>query len=102
VTQNELIRFRLTATEKEQIASAARRAETSISALVRRAARDAAAGRPADRNFCADIVTIRRTANALLSVVENARGLPADLIGHVREAATDLRRIAARHIEAQQ
>jgi uncharacterized protein (DUF1778 family) len=58
VTQNELIRFRLTTKEKEQIASAAHLAETSVSALVRRAARDAAAGRPADHNLLADLVTI--------------------------------------------
>lgn len=101
MTQNELIRFRVTTTEKGQIASAARRAETSVSALVRRAARDAAAGRPPDRNLLADLVAIRRTANALSSIVESAEGLPPAITDHVRAAASELRRIALRHLEAQ-
>jgi uncharacterized protein (DUF1778 family) len=99
VTQGALIKFRLTASEKQQIADAARRAETSVSALVRRAARDAAAGRLADRNLLADLVLIRRTANSLASIADSTAGLPAELIGQVRAAATDLRRIAARHLE---
>lgn len=102
MTQNESIRFRLTAKEKEQIASAAHLAETSVSALVRRAARDAAASRPVDRTFLADLVAIRRTANSLMSIAEGKAELPSELIGQVRAAATDLHRIAARHLAVPQ
>lgn len=99
VTQSELIRFRLTTAEKQQISAAALRAETSVSALVRRAARAAAAGRLADRQLLADLVSVRRIANHLLSLAENSVSVSPALADKLRQAVTDLRRIVARHLE---
>lgn len=101
MTQSELIRFRLTTFEKAQIAAAAQRADISVSSLVRRAARAAAAGRPVSRDLLADLATIRRAANALASIAEGTEGLPLGVADHVMMAANELRRIAVRHLEAQ-
>jgi hypothetical protein len=39
--------------------------------------------------------------NALSSIVESTEGLPLAVTDHVRAAASELRRIALRHLEAQ-
>lgn len=96
--QDAILKFRLTAAEKEKIASAAHQARTTLSGLARRAVCDAAAGRLVEPKALTDIVTIRRIANSLSTSIDSNGNIPTEVANLVRAAASDLRRIAARNL----
>lgn len=96
--QDGLIKFRVAAGDKQLIASAATRAGTTVSELLRRAARAAATGRIASRPVLSDLVLIRTTANRLAALVDNPDTDRTALAACVKATVDDLRAVAARHL----
>jgi uncharacterized protein (DUF1778 family) len=96
--QGGLIKFRIDADGKAAIANAATKAGTTVSELLRRAARAAASGRIASRSVLTDLVAIRTAANRLAALAEAPDADPAAVAACVKATAEDLRVIAARHL----
>ena len=66
---SELIKFRIRADEKQAFSEAADRAGMTLSEMLRRAGRAAAAGRIAPRAALTDFALIRTAANRLTTLV---------------------------------
>jgi uncharacterized protein (DUF1778 family) len=96
--QNGLIKFRVSADDKQLIANAAARGGTTVSELLRRAARAAATGRIASRSVLSDLIIIRTTANRLETLMDNPDTDRTALTACVKATVDDLRAIAARHL----
>jgi hypothetical protein len=71
-----------------------------MSALLRRSAMIAAAGRPLDRNARLDIAAMRAAANALLAAIDDIGVEPMKVADRLRQAACELHRIAVRQLDA--
>lgn len=95
--KSELVKFRIRAEEKEALSEAAERAGVTISELLRRAGRAAAAGRFAPRAVLREFVLIRTAANRLASLAETHDADPA-ITACMKATAEDLRAIAGRHL----
>ncbi|WP_442793809.1 plasmid mobilization protein [Pannonibacter sp. SL95] len=65
--QDTIIKFRATSAEKARLHAAAERSGRTVSALLRKAASEAAAGRQIDRLLHEDLVALRRSLNTLLA-----------------------------------
>jgi hypothetical protein len=81
--QSAVVKFRLTPAQKARLTNAAESADTSMSALLRRSAMIAAAGRPLDRNARLDIAAMRAAANALLSAIDDIGDYVTVHLSHV-------------------
>ncbi len=98
--QDEFIKFRVKPDEKQRLAAFAKDSDTSVSALLRRAANNAAAGRRLTHNAKVDIVAMRSAANALKAAIDDIGLEPSGPAARLHQAATDLHRIAARQLDA--
>ena len=96
--QSQWIKFRANDEQRSMLTHAARKAGMTVSELLRRAGRAAAAGRIASRPVLSDLVIIRSAANRLAALAENPETDPATMVEAVKAAADDLRAIAARHL----
>jgi hypothetical protein len=96
--QSALIKFRVTDDEKRSFVEAARKADVTVSALLRRAGRAFAGGRIASRSVLDDLVVIRSAANALAAVAGDPGADPAQVAMIAKNTADALRAIAARHL----
>jgi hypothetical protein len=95
--KSKLVKFRIRAEEKEALSEAADRAGVTISELLRRAGRAAAAGRFAPRGVLSEFVLIRTAANRLASLAETHDANPT-VAACIKATAEDLRAIAGRHL----
>ena len=95
--KSKLVKFRIRAEEKEALSEAADRAGVTISELLRRAGRAAAAGRFAPRGVLREFVLIRTAANRLASLAETHDANPT-VAACIKATAEDLRAIAGRHL----
>jgi Mobilization protein NikA len=64
--QDAIIKFRATAVEKERLRLASVRAGRSVSALLRKAAKDIASRRSVDGELRKDLVALRKSLNVLV------------------------------------
>ncbi|WP_315766304.1 MULTISPECIES: plasmid mobilization protein [unclassified Bradyrhizobium] len=96
--QSELIKFRLRPEEKQLLTEAAERAGMTVSEMLRRAGRAAAAGRIAPRAALTDFALIRTAANRLASLADAPETDAAAITACIKATAEDLRAIAARHL----
>jgi hypothetical protein len=96
--QSDFIKFRVTADEKRSLVSAAREADVTVSALLRRAGRAVIGGRIASGPVLVDLVAVRRAANLLAAIADDATAEPEKIAAAMKAAANDLRKIAARHL----
>lgn len=97
--QSAIVKFRLTPAQKARLTNAAESADTSMSALLRRSAMIAAAGRPLDRNARLDIAAMRAAANALQAAIDDIGADPTKVADRLRQAARELHRIAVRQLD---
>ncbi|SRR6266404_2968336 len=97
---SEIIKFRVSAGQKEQFSEAARAAGMTISELLRRAAKAAVAGRIASRPVLADLAYLRSMANRLDVLAAVAGDDAVGISTEIKDAAETLRTIARRHLEA--
>jgi hypothetical protein len=97
--QSAVVKFKLPPADKARLISAAENADTSMSALLRRSALVAAAGRPLDRNARLDIAAMRAAANALKAAIDDIGSEPTEIADRLRQAACELHRIAVRQLE---
>ena len=97
--QSAVVKFKLTPAQKARLINAAASADTSMSALLRRSAMIAAAGRPLDRNTRLDIAAMRAAANALKAVIDDIGTEPTEIADRLRQAACELHRIAVRQLD---
>lgn len=97
--QTALIKFRVTADEKATLISAARKAEVTVSSLLRRAGRAVTGGRVASRSILNDLVAIRAAANALADVASDPASEPERLADAAKKTAKFLRDIASHHLD---
>lgn len=95
---SELIKFRIRADEKQILSEAADRAGMTLSEMLRRAGRAAAAGRIAPRAVLTEFALIRTAANRLVSLAEAPETDAAALAACIKATAEDLRAIVARHL----
>ena len=95
---SELIKFRIRGDEKQVLSEAADRAGMTLSEMLRRAGRAAAAGRIAPRAVMTDFALIRTAANRLASLAEAADADSAAVLACMKATAEELRAIAARHL----
>jgi hypothetical protein len=93
-----MVKFRLTAAVKARLTAVAQNSDTSVSAILRRAALAVATGRPIDRSFRSDAAAMRIAANALSAAIDQPSDGPADTLNNLRIAASELHRIAMRHL----
>lgn len=98
--QSVIIKFRTTPREKDRLANVARSADMTVSALMRRTAVVAAAGRPVNRQAKLDIAALRSAANAVHAAIDELRSDPSVATIRLREAASELHRIAVRQLDA--
>jgi uncharacterized protein (DUF1778 family) len=98
--QSEVVKFRLTAAQKNCLTAAADNADTSLSSLVRRAALAVAEGRIPSRGVRIDMVAMRSAANELAAAVDATAGDPDTAMKRIRAAAAELHRLAARQLVA--
>jgi hypothetical protein len=96
--QSGNIKFRVTDDERKSFFDAARKADMTVSALLRRAGRAFATGRIASRSVLDDLVAIRSAANVLAAVADNPKADPAEVALIAKNTADALREIAARHL----
>jgi transposase-like protein len=97
--QSAVVKFKMTPTEKARLINAAENADTSMSALLRRMAMIAVAGRPLDRNARLEIAAMRAAANALKAAIDNLGAEPTEVTDRLRQAACELHRIAVRQLD---
>jgi len=93
------VKFKLTPAQKARLINAAENADTSMSALLRRSAMIATAGRPLDRNARLDIAAMRAAANALKAAIDDIGAEPTEVADRLRQAACELHRIAVRQLD---
>jgi hypothetical protein len=98
--QSAIIKFRITPREKDRLANVARSADMTVSALMRRTAVVAAAGRPLDRQARLNIAAMRSAANLVSAAIDELRSDPSVASIRLREAASELHRIAVRQLDA--
>ena len=96
--QSAHIKFRVTADEKRAIVDAARKADVTVSVMLRRAGRAFAGGRIASRSVLDDLVAIRSAANALAAVAADPAADALQIALIAKNTADALREIAARHL----
>lgn len=97
--QSAIVKFKLPPADKARLINAAESADTSMSALLRRSAMIAAAGRPLDRNARLDIAAMRAAANALKAAIDDIGPEPTEVTDRLRQAACELHRIAVRQLD---
>jgi hypothetical protein len=97
--QSAVVKFKLTPAQKARLINAAENADTSMSALLRRSAMIATAGRPLDRNARLDIAAMRTAANALKAAIDDIGAEPTEVADRLRQAACELHRIAVRQLD---
>ena len=97
--QSAVVKFKLTPAQKARLINAAESADTSMSALLRRLAMIAAAGRPLDRNTRLDVAAMRAAANALKAAIDDIGAEPPEIADRLRQAACELHRIAVRQLD---
>lgn len=100
MSQTALVKFRVTAAEKQSLVDAARVADQSVSAILRRAGRAVIGGRVASRAVLTDLAAVRSIANALAAAATNPAVDQAQLTTFAENSAATLREIAARHLAA--
>jgi hypothetical protein len=98
LVQDEIVRFRLKAAVKARLTAAAQNSDTSVSAILRRAAIAVATGRSLDPSFRSDLVAMRSAANALSAAIEQTSGGSPETLKNLRIAASELHRIAMRQL----
>jgi hypothetical protein len=82
--QNELIKFRVRADEKQILSEAVGKAGMTLSNMLRRTGRAAAAGRIAPRAVLTDLVLIRTAANRLASLANASEADPAAIVACIK------------------
>jgi hypothetical protein len=95
-----VVKFKMKPTEKARLINAAENADTSMSALLRRMAMIAIAGRPLDRNARLEIAAMRAAANVLKGLIDEIGAEPTDVADRLRQAACELHRIAVRQLDS--
>ena len=98
-TKNEIVKFRLSASDKTRLARIAGERRATVSALLRRAAALVANGRVDDAAIRADMADIRRLGNLLLTTAERVGQQDAAIASDIRDMAHALRRVAAAHLD---
>lgn len=97
--QDEFIKFRVRSDEKQRLTAYARDCDISVSALLRRAATTATAGRALGHNARLDLAAMRHAANALKAAIDDVSDDPAEAASRMRQAAVELHRIAMRQLD---
>jgi hypothetical protein len=97
-TLSTFIKFRLTTSEKSLIEKVAADADLTVSAMLRRVGRAVVAGRIPSRNILADLVEMRRAANALAVLAENPDANAAEIAEAVKVVAKKIHAIASQHL----
>jgi hypothetical protein len=98
--KNEIMKFRVAASDKARLVRAASLRNASISSLLRRAAHLVIQGRADDQAFRADMAEVRRLANAINAVADRFAAGDATAASDARLAGAALRRLAAVHLDA--
>lgn len=98
--QTEFVKFRLRPDQKVRLMQAAADGDTSVSAILRRAALTVAAGRSIGAPRRSDLVAMRMVANELVAAVEATAVDPDATMARIRAAAKELHRLAARQLGA--
>jgi len=96
--QSDIVKFRIRPDLKSSLQAAARGADTSVSAIVRRAALAIAQGRMLTATNAADFVAMRAAANELAAAVDATAADPDGAATRIRAAAAELHRLAARQL----
>lgn len=97
--QNEFIKFRVRPDEKQRLATFARNCDTSVSALLRRAAMATMTRRTLGRDARLDLAAMRRAANALQAAIDDVGTEASEAATRMRHAAIELHRIAVRQLD---
>jgi len=98
--QTEFVKFRLRPDQKARLMQVAADGDTSVSAILRRAALTVAAGRSIGGSRRCDLVAMRVAANELVAAVEATAVDPDGTMARIRAAAKELHRLAARQLTA--
>lgn len=98
--QSEFVKFRLRPDQKLRLTQAAADGDTSVSAILRRAALAVAAGRPIPPPRRSDFVAMRMAANELVAALEETSANSAGTMARIRAAATRLHQLAAKQLRA--
>jgi hypothetical protein len=98
-TKTEIIKFRVAGPDKARLVRIAGERRATVSAVLRRAAALVTNGRGDDAAIRADMVEVRRVANALLAAADRVGQQDASAASDIRDAAQALRRIAAAHLD---
>jgi hypothetical protein len=96
--QSDIVKFRIRPDLKVTLQAAAKGADTSVSAIVRRAALALAQGRTFANANAADFVAMRAAANELTAAVDATALDPDGAANRIRAAAAELHRLAARQL----
>ena len=96
--QSQIVKFRIRPDLKVKLQAAAKGADTSVSAIVRRAALALAQGRTLAATNMADFVAMRTVANELAAAVDATAADPDGAAARIRSAAAELHRLAARQL----
>lgn len=98
-TKTQIMKFRVTASDKTRLVRIAGERRATVSAMLRRAAALVANGRTDDAAIRADMADIRRVANALLIAADRVAPQDASAASDIRDMAHALRRVAAAHLD---
>jgi hypothetical protein len=96
--QTEFVKFRLRPDQKVRLMQAAADGDTSVSAILRRAALAVSAERAIGAPRRSDLVAMRVVANELAAAVEATTADPDGTMARIRTAAKELHRLAARQL----
>jgi hypothetical protein len=98
-TKTEVIKFRVAASDKARLVRIAGERRATVSAILRRAAALVANGRNDDAAIRADMISIRRVANAMLEAADRVGHRDASAASDIRDMAGALRSVAAAHLD---
>jgi hypothetical protein len=96
--QSQFVKFRIRPDQKLKLAQAAAAGDTSVSAIVRRAALAIAEGRTFNSGGRTDLAAMRSAANELAAAVQATHADPDVSMARIRAAADELHRLAARQL----
>jgi predicted transcriptional regulator len=94
--QSQFVKFRIRPDLKNRLQAVAKDADTSVSAIVRRAALAIAEGRMLKAANVVDFVAMRLAANELTAAVDATAADPDGAAVRIRAAAVELHRLAKR------
>lgn len=96
--QSQFVKFRIRPDLKARLQAAAKSSDTSVSAIVRRAALALAQGRTLKPANTADFVAMRTAANELTTAVDATAADPDRAAARIRAAAAEIHRLASRQL----